>query len=105
MATAWERSLAVRDAVDWREAISVHRDGLTLVLDAAPAFIRNKRGEVVGIDAMVRLFDGVREIPIDPHRILVNPPLVPRANLTYEEGALELVQGDDGDAVEARFVG
>ena len=90
---SFEKAQQIAAAVDWRDQpISMQRDGLTLVLDAAPAFIRNRDGVVVGIDAMVRLFDGAREIPVDPHRILVNPPLVPRANLTYEEGS----RGGDG---------
>lgn len=52
--------------------------GLTVVLDAPPALIMDaKQQQVIGLDAMVRLFDAQgREQPIDPHRRCVNPPML-----------------------------
>lgn len=54
-----------------------NKDGLTLRLKALPAPVLNKQGAVIGIDAWVQLFDVKgNEIPIDPHRRIVNPPLL-----------------------------
>lgn len=58
------------------------RDGLKLVAAKAPEFIYDADGEVVGVDAWVQLFDERgRELPIDPHRRIINPPTVPRAGV------------------------
>ena len=87
---ARERALAVRDAFSAQAAgFSVQRGTQRLVFDQLPALVRNKAGEVVGVSAMVRLLDGVAEVPIDPVRVFLNPPTVPRVNLTYEEGSVD----------------
>ena len=92
------RALAVRDAFASKAAGFTVTRGLTrLVFDDLPRIVLDKRGQAWGVEVYVRLFDGLREIPIDGHRIIGNPPTVPRANLTFEEGTL--------DPVEARFVG
>lgn len=58
------------------------RDGLKLVAAKAPEFIYDADGEVVGVDAWVQLFDERgRELPIDPHRRIINPPTVPRSGV------------------------
>lgn len=58
------------------------RDGLKLVVAKAPEFILDADGEIVGVDAWVQLFDkSGRELPIDPHRRIINPPTVPRSGV------------------------
>ena len=99
------RALAIYDAFVGKAAGFTATRGLQrLVFDDLPKIVLDKKGQVWGVEVYVRLFDGLREVPIDGHRVIGNPPTVPRANLTYEVGTLELIQGDD-DAVEARFVG
>lgn len=56
----------------------VHESGLRLVVRREPDYILDADGEVVGVDAWVQLFDGDRELPIDPHRRIINPPNIPR---------------------------
>ena len=92
------RALAIYDAFVGKAAGFTSTRGLQrLVFDQLPTIILDKKGQAWGVECYVRLFEGLREIPIDGHRRFGNPPLVPRANLTYEEGTL--------DPVEARFVG
>jgi len=84
------RANAVRSAVLARKPqsgpLTVERNGLTLVFDADPVLIRNRRGQVVGIDATVRAFRAGIEIKIDPHRVCMNPPLmVPDGTFTEVE--------------------
>lgn len=56
------------------------RDGKRLVFTAEPDYIRNSAGEIIGVDAWVELYDASgNEIPIDPHRRIINPPTVPRS--------------------------
>lgn len=58
------------------------RDGQRLVVAKAPEFIYDAEGEVVGVDAWVQLFDEQgRELKIDPHRRIINPPTVPRSGV------------------------
>lgn len=58
------------------------RDGLKLVAAKAPDYILDVDGEIVGVDAWVQLFDERgRELPIDPHRRIINPPTVPRSGV------------------------
>ena len=94
VATATERTTAVLNALAGKAQgyVSV-RGPLRLIFDRLPTLVRNKAGEVVGVEVMVRLFRGVDEIPIDPHRVIINPPTVPRVNLTYEEGVLDVATG------------
>lgn len=66
----------------------VERAGLAIVFDAAPQLIADKAGNVVGIDAMVRVFRQGHELRVDPHRILINPPLaVPDGDGVREDPA------------------
>lgn len=51
------------------------RGRLTLRIVDGPGLVVNGAGEVVGVDAWIRLFDQADgEVRVDPHRILVNPP-------------------------------
>ena len=87
------RALAIYDAfVGKTRGHAVTRGLQRLVFDDLPTIILDKKGQAWGVEVYVRLFEGLREIPIDGHRRFGNPPTVPRANLTYEEG----VTGDDG---------
>lgn len=87
-----DRAMVVRAAtdMDWRgnnrHKLESVKDGYKLVVDQQPEFIYNRQEEVVGVDAWVRLFrsDG-KEVRIDPHRRIINPPTVPRANVTLSE--------------------
>jgi hypothetical protein len=48
-----------------------------LVVDREPELIYGPDGDVVGVDAWVRQFDRAgREVRIDPHRRVINPPTV-----------------------------
>lgn len=58
------------------------RGGLKLAVSQAPDLILDADGEIVGVDAWVQLFDERgRELPIDPHRRIINPPTAPRAGV------------------------
>lgn len=70
-----EKATLLRDRLATFAGTSKEQDGYTLFLDAAPALITNADGAIVGIDAMVRLFQNGNELPVDPHRICINPPL------------------------------
>lgn len=88
-----QRAELVRAATaeDWRSRAGSRlekrgRDGLKLVVAKAPELILNGDGEIVGVDAWVQLFDeNGRELPIDPHRRIINPPTVPRAGVRLSE--------------------
>lgn len=54
----------------------MHRGPLTVVFDAMPELMRDREGNVIGIDAMVRAFRAGSELRIDPHRRFYNPPLM-----------------------------
>ncbi|ADG88895.1 hypothetical protein [Thermobispora bispora] len=80
-ADAVRNAIAQRWAGNGRKLESV-RNGRRLVFTSQPEFIRNATGDVVGVDAWVRLYDGDgKELPIDPHRIIVNPPVIPRSGI------------------------
>ncbi len=51
------------------------RNGRRLVIERGPSAVRNDAGEVVGVSVYVRLFEGRVEVPIDRHRIFINPPI------------------------------
>ncbi|PZG20620.1 hypothetical protein [Nonomuraea aridisoli] len=84
--TCSQRAAAVKDAChrDWQQHAAgdrLHktRHGHRLEVLAEPAVIRNAAGEPVGVDAWVQLHDAQgREVPIDPHRRIINPPTVTR---------------------------
>jgi len=52
------------------------KGGLTLVIDEVGLFINHRTQEPTGVDAWVRLFKDGSELPVDPHRIFINPPLI-----------------------------
>src|SRR3990167_11313193 len=96
------RALAVRDAFTARaDGLVIARDRQSLVFDEIPRLVLNQRGELVGVSVMVRLFLGGTEVRIDPHRMILNPPTVPRARLTYEDA----IDNDTGAIVKRRIVG
>lgn len=80
--TATTKAIEIISALDVAWAAKVHtslsqtRGKQTLYLDQQPTLLIGKDGAVIGIDAHVRLFEGGVEIPIDPHRRIVNPPLL-----------------------------
>ena len=67
----------------------------TLRIYQQPALVLNGAGEVVGIECWVHLFNrsGV-EIQIDGHRLILNPPLIPRANIASmtQDAAAALIE-------------
>lgn len=68
------KAAIVRDSVLKLPSTVVVKD-LTMVFDAPPALVTNREGDVVGVDATVRVFrDGV-DLRVDPHRVCINPPL------------------------------
>ncbi|MGR6923080.1 hypothetical protein ACU635_53250 [[Actinomadura] parvosata] len=83
-----ERAEAIKDvcARDWRDkktpVIEKARGQQRLEFYREPDFIYDKDGQIVGVDAWVRLYgpDG-REVRVDPHRRIVNPPTVPRSGV------------------------
>lgn len=67
--SAWRRAR--------RERLTRPLGGGHLVVDREPELIHGPGGDVVGVDAWVRLFDRAgREVRVDPHRRIVNPPTV-----------------------------
>lgn len=66
------------EALGIRAGFEVERGGDRIVFDDEPRFIRDRAGDVIGVDAMVRVFRGGEELRIDPHRICVNPPVMVR---------------------------
>lgn len=62
--------------------LSVDRGDTRLEFYRPPDYILDADGEIVGVDAWVRLYDarGV-EVRIDPHRRIINPPTVPRSGI------------------------
>lgn len=47
-----------------------------IVFDERPAVVRDNAGNIVGIDAKVRVFRAGVELRVDPHRICINPPIL-----------------------------
>lgn len=105
MARASERTASVLLAMKQRkEGFTAVRGTQRLIFDKPPTPVKNKAGEVVGVEVWVRLFQGATEIPIDPHRVIVNPPTVPRSNLTYIDDPSGEVD-KNGLRVQKRVVG
>lgn len=108
---ASDRALAALAAFETkRNVYVVTRGSFRLVFDELPTPVLDKQGQVVGVSVMVRLFDGLTEVRIDPHRVIINPPTVPRANLTYvDSGATdargELLRDKYGELLKRRVVG
>lgn len=64
-----------REWVDRKGNVHDHRDGVRIVFDQPPDFIYDREGQIAGVDAWVRAFaPSGREIRIDPHRRIINPP-------------------------------
>lgn len=83
-----DRALAIKERTSyaWKRVKGTKLQNVKgrqkLVIDKEPDFIYNREGEVVGVDAWVRLFDSSgNEVKIDPHRRIINPPTVPRAGI------------------------
>lgn len=76
---AFERAQESKAGFDriWQgNPLSYQKDGLTLVIDRRPELLLNRSREIVGIDSTIKAFDTQgREIEVDPHRLIVNPPL------------------------------
>ena len=61
----------------WQRIVD-RRGSETLYVDERPHEVFNKAGDLVGVGFVVRLFRRGREVPIDGHRLIINPPgLVP----------------------------
>lgn len=75
-----DRPRAFRDALveAWQAktgpTLTDTRGQFTLALSARPEYIWNNEGKIVGVEAWVRLFRNGREINIDQHRRVINPP-------------------------------
>lgn len=104
-----ERSEAVKAVCreHWRSAqgnIERSRKSQRLVFDREPELILDRSGEIVGVDAWVRLFDtNGNEIPIDPHRRIINPPTVPRAGIRWVGEGEDAVRELTPDPLEAFY--
>ncbi len=59
------------------------RKNLRLVIEEGPRAVRTAKGAVKGFAVSVRLFEGKVEVPVDRHRVFINPPL----NI-FEDGKL-----------------
>ena len=87
-----ERAELVHAAVagSWRRGASRERYGRRLVITRRPELIRNRAGEVVGVDAWVELYDERgNKVPIDSHRRIINPPTRDRAGAGPVEAFFE----------------
>ena len=87
-----------------RSGFASVRGSRRLVFDGPRVPVLDKTGTLVGVSVTVRLFEGATEIPIDPHRVIINPPTVPRANLTYVDDPSGEVD-KHGVRVQRRVVG
>lgn len=97
MTTEVNRPQAFRDAIvtAWQNrtgpTLTDSRGQFTMALSAHPEYIRNGKGRIVGIEAWVRLFCNSREIAIDGHRRVINPPLYRiTVKATYDADGNEL---------------
>lgn len=65
------------------ETLSITRGARRLEFYRPPGVITGDDGEIIGVDAWVRLYNvnTGAEIRIDPHRRIVNPPTVPRSGV------------------------
>lgn len=84
-AFADDRAQEVKAAIDRKwvgNPLSYQKDGITVVIDARPELIHGKGNAVIGTDALLRVFVGAEELRVDPHRIVINPPTVPRSGIT-----------------------
>ncbi|GAA2209310.1 hypothetical protein GCM10009850_047680 [Nonomuraea monospora] len=103
-----ERAEAIKDvcARDWRDkktpVIEKARGQQRLEFYREPDFIYDKDGQIVGVDAWVRLYgpDG-REVRVDPHRRIVNPPTVPRSGVQEVDAGR---RNDRGQPIKDRTV-
>src|SRR3990167_1306997 len=65
--------------------VAQERGDLRLELTETPALVANQRGEIVGVGGMFKLFKAGVEQRIDPHRVILNPPLqVVASRAVYE---------------------
>lgn len=71
--------------------VVLSRGDLVLVIDNVGLYVH--QGRAVGVDAWVRLFRHGREVPVDPHRIFINPPLKHRGGFD-PRGAFEHILWD-----------
>ncbi len=51
------------------------REDRKLIIEGHPRPVRNGKGVIVGLAVSVRLYEKGIEVPIDPHRVFINPPL------------------------------
>lgn len=73
---------------------NVVRPSMTLEFQRPPRPVRIG-GALVGVDALVRVWDGAIERRVDPHRIIINPPtMVP-------DGSTHIEFGPDGTPYDA----
>lgn len=77
-------------AREWKDKTGAklerRRGGMTMVVTQEPELILNGAGDVIGVDAWIQVFDAKgQEVPVDPHRRIINPPTVPRAGVTVRE--------------------
>jgi hypothetical protein len=78
---------------EWERVVE-RRGPVTLLIDQRPAEIFNAAGDLVGVDAVVRLMRRGREVPIDGHRIIINPPqrVSEEAGISREDSRAAFVQ-------------
>lgn len=71
--------------------LSFTQDGQTLVIDREPGLVL-VGDEARGVDFYVRLFDAAgKELRVDPHRRIVNPPVVSRSGLDPQAALVEVL--------------
>lgn len=62
----------------------VVRNDLTIRFQDSPKFILDRQQNVIGIDALVRVFVGNTEQQVDPHRVCINPPTSVPSNTFHD---------------------
>lgn len=70
---------------DVAKDVEVARDDLVIKFQREPQPILDKEGRVIGLDVLVRVYVGGIEQQVDPHRVVINPPmLVPDGTFRQE---------------------
>lgn len=78
----------------WSFTRQVGAQTWTLKMDRRPQLVRDRDGRVIGFQIWIRLFRGLTEVHIDPHRMFINPPI------QIEDGTTHTEVGPNGETYQ-----